>query len=93
VVSFNEQIVEFSGERIDTRGYIDLDTKFSEGNECCKTIRIRYLLVDVETLYNIFLGRPSLNKLGAIVSTTHLAMKFPFNTRSRGRDVVTLHLD
>jgi len=43
-----EQIVRFSGERVDTRGYIDLD-KFGEGNECCKTIRIRYLLVDAKT--------------------------------------------
>jgi len=32
--------------------------------------------VDVNTSYNALLGRPSLNKLGAIVSTPHLAMKF-----------------
>jgi len=27
-----EQIVGFSGERVDTRGYIDLYTKFREGD-------------------------------------------------------------
>ena len=75
VVYFNEQIVGFSRERVDTRGYIDLDTKFGEGNECYKTIRVRYLLVDAESSNNILLGRPSLNKLGTIVSTPHLAMK------------------
>lgn len=30
-----------------------------------------------ESPYNVILGRPSLNKLGTIVSTTHLTMKFP----------------
>ena len=39
VVYFNDQIVGFSGERVDTRGYIDLDTKFDEGNECCKNYK------------------------------------------------------
>jgi len=42
-----------------------------------KKIKIRYLMVDASTSYNVLLGRSSLNKLGAIVSTTHLAMKFP----------------
>ncbi|XP_068483118.1 uncharacterized protein [Phaseolus vulgaris] len=93
MVYFNEQIVGFSGERGDTRGYIDLDTKFGEGNECCKTIRVRYLLVDAKSSYNILLGRPSLNKLGAIVSTPHLAMKFPSDCKSRSKNVVTLHSD
>jgi len=93
VEAFDEQIVGFAWERVDTRGYIDLDTKLGEGNECCKTIRIRFLLVDAETSCNILIGRPSLNKLGAIVSTPHLAMKFPTDNESRGREVVNLHSD
>ena len=92
VVNFNEQKIGFSGERVDTRGYIDLDTKFGEGNECCKTIRIKYLLVDAKSSYNVLLERPSLNKLGAIVST-QLAMKFPSNSKSQSKNVVTLHSD
>ena len=35
------------------------------------------MVVDACTSYNALLGRSSLNKLGAIVSTPHLAMKFP----------------
>jgi len=50
-------------------------------------------LVDAETLYNILMGKPSLNKLGAIVSTPHIAMKFPTDSKSRGRGVMTLHVD
>jgi len=56
-----------------------------------KTIRVRYLLVDAESSHNILLGRSSLNKLGAIVSTPHLAMKFPSDSKSRSKNVVTLH--
>ena len=42
-----------------------------------KAIKVKYLVVDACTSYNALLGRSSLNKLGAIVSTPHLAMKFP----------------
>jgi len=93
IVQYDEQIIGFAGQRVNTRGYIDLDTKFGEGNRDCRTIKIRYLLVDAETSYNILIGRSSLNKLGAIVSTPHLAMKFPADNPSRGREVVTLHAD
>ncbi|XP_068466361.1 uncharacterized protein [Phaseolus vulgaris] len=82
VEPFNEKIVGFVGERVDTRGYIDLDTKFDKDNDFCKIIRIRYLLVDAETSYNILIGRPILNKLGAIVSTPHLVMKFPLTVEA-----------
>jgi len=37
---------------------------------------LRLLVVDANTSYNIFLGRPSLIKLNAIVLTPHLVMKF-----------------
>ncbi|RDX64041.1 hypothetical protein CR513_57452, partial [Mucuna pruriens] len=35
-----------------------------------------YTIVDAPTSYNIIVGRPALNRLGAIVSTKHLCMKF-----------------
>ena len=66
----------FSGEQVDTDGYIDLHTKFREPGQGQKTIYVRYVVVDVNTSYNALLGHPSLNKLGAIVSTPHLVMKF-----------------
>jgi len=71
------------------QGYIDLYTKFGEGRATSKTLKIRYLLVDANTSYNILLGISSLNLLGAIVSTPHLAMKFP----SPMGDVITIHMD
>jgi len=89
IIPLEEQIVGFSGERVDTKGYIDLRTKFGNTDRGHRMILVRYLIVDVNTSYNVLLGRPSLNKLGAIVSTPHLAMKFP---TERG-DVATVYAD
>jgi len=88
MLPFVDEIVGFSGERVQTRGYVDLYTTFGEG-QLTKTISIRYLVLDANTSYNVLLGRPSLNALGAIVSIPHLAMKFP----SLSGDIVTIHVD
>ena len=74
---------------MDTKGHIDLYTTFGEEGGLSKTINIRYLLIDANTSYNILLGTSSINRLKAIVSTPHLAMKFPSTTS----DIVTVHID
>jgi len=86
---YNEQIVGFSGEQVDTKGYIDLFTTFGEEECLNRTINVRYLLVNASTSYNILLGRSSINRLKVIVSTPHLAMKF----LSATRDITTVHVD
>jgi len=68
--------------------YIDLHTVFRDGAQT-KTIHICFLIIDAPTSYNVLLGRPSLNTLGAVVSTHHLAMKFP----SPSGDILTVHCD
>jgi len=80
---YNDQIVWFSSERVETRGFIDLYTNFKEGRLQSQTIKIRYLLVKANMSYNVLLGR-----LGAIMSTPHLAMKFLPTTR----DIITVHV-
>lgn len=40
-------------------------------------MKVRFLLVEADTSYNVLLGRPCLNAFGAIVSTPHLTMKYP----------------
>lgn len=75
-MSFNEQIVGFAGERVDTKGYVDLKTSLGTDRNA-KEIKVRFLLVDADTSYNVLLGRPCLNAFGAIVSTPHLALKYP----------------
>jgi len=85
---YDDHMVNFLGERVGTKGYIELYTTFGL-KKASKTLKIRYLVIDANTSYNILLGRSSLNKLGAIVSTPHLAMKFP----SLSGDILTIHVD
>ncbi|XP_017423577.1 uncharacterized protein LOC108332784 [Vigna angularis] len=68
IVPYNKQIVGFAGETVDTRGYVDLRTRLGIGRSS-EEKRVRYLLVEANTSYNVLLGRPCLNAFGAIVST------------------------
>ena len=51
-------------------------TTFGQG-QLSKSFTIRYLIIDANTSYIILIGWKTLKKLGAIVSTLHLKMKFP----------------
>jgi len=84
---YDNQIVGFLRERVDTLSYIDLYTTFDE--YLCRTMKIRYLIVDANTSCNILLEWLSINHLREIVSTLHLAMKFP----SASGNIVTVHVD
>lgn len=71
MTSFNEQIVGFTGERVSTKGYVELRTSLGVDKDA-KELKIKFLLVDADTSYNVILGRPCLNVFGAIVSTPTL---------------------
>ncbi|XP_020225216.1 uncharacterized protein LOC109807099 [Cajanus cajan] len=89
LMPYDEPLVGFSGERVSTKGYIKLFTRFCFDEQEYKDIQVKYIVVHASTSYNILLGRPSLNMLGAIVSTPHLAMKFP----SEKGKILTVHVD
>lgn len=78
---YNMQIVGFASERVDPRGYVDLRTRFGAGWES-EEKRVRYLLVEANTSYNVFLGRPCLNAFGAIVSTPTSYPEIPDKPRN-----------
>ena len=59
---------------------MDLMITFGQG-QFSRRFTIRYLLVDVNTSYFALIGRKTLNELGAIVSMSHLKIKFPTLTR------------
>jgi len=88
MVPYDEPIYGFTREQVSTRGCIDLHTVFRDGART-KTLPIRFLIIYAPTSYNVLLGRPSLNTLSAVVSTPHLAMKFP----SPSGDILTVHCD
>jgi len=66
----------FAGDQVEVRGYIELRTTFTDGT-VARTEKIKYLVVNAPSAYNILLGRPSLNRLGAVPSTRHMKLKFP----------------
>ncbi|XP_016184939.1 uncharacterized protein LOC107626551 [Arachis ipaensis] len=69
-------LVSFSGERVPVLGSVWFQTTLGEVS-LSKTSDIQYLVVDRFSTYNLILGRPFLNRFGAIVSTIYLYVKFP----------------
>ena len=61
---------------MEVRGYIELRTTFSDG-AASRTEKITYLVVNAPSAYNILLGRPTLNRIGAMPSTRHMKVKLP----------------
>lgn len=64
IKSYNKSLPGFAGQRVHARGYVD-------------QLIVCYILVEVDTSYNVLIGRWTLNQLGAVVSIPHMAMKFP----------------
>ncbi|XP_045791370.1 uncharacterized protein LOC123886075 [Trifolium pratense] len=69
---YEKTLVGFAGEHVEVMGYTTLLTTFGE-EENAKTIKVRYLVVKTPfTSYNIIIGRPAFNALGAVLSTLYL---------------------
>ena len=66
----------FGGERVYAKGAIQLSVTFGQ-RPTQVTQMVNFLLVDQPSAYNTIIGRPTLKALRAIVSTYHLAIKFP----------------
>ena len=66
----------FAGDQVEVRGYIELRTTFTDVAGS-RTEKIKYLVVNAPSAYNILLGRPTLNRIGAIPSTRQMKVKLP----------------
>ncbi|GMN65573.1 hypothetical protein TIFTF001_034636 [Ficus carica] len=66
----------FSGECVRAAGTVSLPVTIGDGPERV-TRMVEFIVVDRPSVYNVILGRPTLNAIKAVVSTYHLAMKFP----------------
>ena len=66
----------FASDQVEVRGYIELRTTFTDG-AASRTEKIKYLVVNAPSAYNILLGRPTLNRIGVVPSTRHMKVKFP----------------
>ncbi|XP_072077942.1 uncharacterized protein [Arachis hypogaea] len=56
-------------------GFISLYTTFGKVTKS-RTLSVDYIVVDIISTYNALIGRITLNRLAAVVSTSHLCMKF-----------------
>jgi len=66
----------FARDQVEVRGHLELWTTFTDGTTS-RTTNIKYLVVNAPSAYNILLGRPTLNRMGAVASTRHMKMKLP----------------
>ncbi|GAU34855.1 hypothetical protein TSUD_259350 [Trifolium subterraneum] len=99
---YNGTLVAFRGEQVEVMGHVTLLTTFGE-KENAKTIKVRYLVVKTAfTSYNIIIGRPTFNTLGAVMSTLYLSMKYLLDDgrigtvrgdQAQGRQCYELNLD
>jgi len=64
----------FAGDQVEVRGKIKLRTTFIDG-VASRTANIRYLVVNAPLVYNILLGRPTLNRIRAVALSRHMKMK------------------
>ncbi|XP_057446220.1 uncharacterized protein LOC130738281 [Lotus japonicus] len=78
LLPYDGSLVGFSGEKVFVRGYVELKTVFGEGKNA-ETFAIKFLVVKCTSPYNVLIGRPSLNRLGAIISTRHFTAKYPLS--------------
>ncbi|XP_057436319.1 uncharacterized protein LOC130728766 [Lotus japonicus] len=78
LLPYDRALVGFSGEKVYVRGYVELNTVFGEGKNA-ESFSIKFLVVKCTSPYNVLIGRPSLNRLGAIISTRHLTVKYPLS--------------
>ncbi|XP_064944567.1 uncharacterized protein LOC135596449 [Musa acuminata AAA Group] len=76
LVPMSSALTGFIGESILPLGATVLPLTLGEAPRT-KTIMTTFLVVDLPTAYNAILGRPTLNKFRAVISTYHWIVKFP----------------
>ena len=72
----NSALTGFTGDSISQLGTTTLPVTIGEELRT-KTTITTFMVVDLPSAYNVILGRPTLNKMRAVVSTYYRAIKFP----------------
>ncbi|CAA0839983.1 Unknown protein, partial [Striga hermonthica] len=70
----------FNGSEVAPLGEATLAVVLGEG-DLRKVKMIRFVVIDVESAYNVILCRSALNAFQAVVSTYHMKLKFPVGDR------------
>lgn len=72
----NNTLVGIFGEQVQVLEHLPIMTIFGGGSNA-KGIRVRYLIVNASSPYNIIIRRPDFNALEAVLSILYLTMKYP----------------
>ena len=76
---YYDTLIEFIGGQVQVEGTVTLHVMLGS-QPCIRSVKVNYFIVSAHgSAYNAILGRPSLNKVGVIISTLHLLMKFLTN--------------
>ena len=78
---FRSPLVNFSGDRVYPKGIITLNVTVGTHPRQL-TRQLDFLVVDCPSLYNVIIGRPTLNRWKASTSTYCLKVKFPTDSES-----------
>ena len=73
--SYKEELISFSREKVCPDGFVTLHVTLGNRPRS-RTIKVNFLVIDCLSAYNVILGRLTLNKIEAVISTAYLTMKF-----------------
>ena len=70
-----EELVRFLGEKVHPEGFVTLHLTLGTRPKT-RTVKVDFLVVDCPSAYKVIPRRPTLNKIGTVISTASLTMKF-----------------
>ncbi|GKV28774.1 hypothetical protein SLEP1_g37780 [Rubroshorea leprosula] len=73
---YDGPIYGFNNQPVPMEGILKLSVAFGSGRTYV-TPSVRFLIVKMASSFNIIIGRPTLTEIRAVVSPSHLCMKFP----------------
>ncbi|GKV14687.1 hypothetical protein SLEP1_g25519 [Rubroshorea leprosula] len=90
---YDGPIYGFNNQPVPVEGVLTMNVAFGSGQSYV-TPSVRFLVVKMASSFNVIIGRPTLTEIRAVVSQSHLCMKFPTPTgiaTLRGNQEVTRH--
>ncbi|GKV04519.1 hypothetical protein SLEP1_g16672 [Rubroshorea leprosula] len=73
---YDGPIYGFNNQPVPVEGVLTLHVAFGSGRTYVAPL-VRFLVVKMASSFNIVIGRPTLTEIRAVVSQSHLCMKFP----------------
>ncbi|XP_010693164.1 uncharacterized protein LOC104906147 [Beta vulgaris subsp. vulgaris] len=75
LIPIDQPLVGFGGQSVHPLGSVKLPTRLGE-KKAGRNVIVDYLVVDTCLPYNVIIGRPTLNKVKAAISTYQLLLQF-----------------